>query len=387
MSAAPAVSVVVTTYNRAPALRLALESLRRQTFTDWEALVIGDGCTDGSGAIVESLDDPRFRWHNLPENSGSQAVPNNTGLAMARGRWVAYLGHDDLWFPWHLEDLVDAIEANDADFAHALVAYFSVNGLVGCWGAPASGTTYAEHNIPPSTWLHRRELAIEVGGWADPLTLDLWVDFHLSRRMALAGARFAFHPGLSVLKFPAPNFPGAYLNENPLPQAEMLRSMILDSEELEVGLLQESANFLARLQHHMAARGIAAMLAEGGSPESVQRFQDERRSQRQRSGLDRKDGGRAVAPPEIRSIALEEVLAGSPCNADQDDASTLWVRCAGATPETFVLLDGTPLASCVKSSDLVTAIVPGALTAEPGAKTLVLLNGGGSSHPVELLVR
>jgi hypothetical protein len=42
---------------------------------------------------------------------------------MARGRWVAYLGHDDLWFPWHLDSLVETIETESADFAHALTVY------------------------------------------------------------------------------------------------------------------------------------------------------------------------------------------------------------------------------------------------------------------------
>ena len=209
LSATPAVSVIIATYNRSPVLRLVLESVRHQTFTDWECLVIGDGCTDGSAAIVESLGDPRFRWHNLARHSGSQAAPDMLGLTLARGRWVAYLGHDDLWFPWHLSLLVETVETAGADFAHSLMVYFAETGFAGCWGAPPEGVSYAEMQVPPSCWLHRRELAAEVGGWADPDTISLYVDFHILRRMALSGATFAYQPRLSVLKFPTGLFPRA----------------------------------------------------------------------------------------------------------------------------------------------------------------------------------
>ena len=378
----PAVSIVIATFNRAPVLRLALESVRRQTFTDWEALVIGDGCTDDSAGVVESMGDPRYRWHNLPKNTGSQSEPNNTGLAMARGRRVAYLGHDDLWFPWHLQLLVETLDAEAADFGHALVAYFRETGLVGCWGAPADGTTYGEQSIPPSGWLHRRDLAAEVGGWADPLTVDLWIDFHLIRRMAQSGAKFAYQPRLSVLKFPAVQFTRVYRNEQVPPQAALLRLMVLHSEGLEVALLEELANRLGRLQHEMAAQRVTEMVAASGSAESLQRFQTARQSLREKKGLgDDRAEKRPVRPPTLTAISPDDVIAGTPFNVQPDGESGISVNCRGATPETFVLLDGTPLTSCVVSPELVTASVPQALYAQPGTRPLVLINRAGVSNP------
>ena len=377
----------MATYNRAPVLRLALETVRRQTFIDWEALVIGDGCTDGSGEIVAGMGDSRFRWHNLPHNSGSQAVPNNLGLELARGEWIAYLGHDDLWFPWHLRALVDAIEAQDADFAHALVALFGEAGLYACWGGLVPGTSYAEHSIAPSTWLYRRGLTAEVGGWADPATLDMPVDFHLSRRIALAGARFAYQPRLSVLKFPSTTFTKPYRNEDPLPQATYLREMMLDSAALERRVLQEIANYLARVAHGWALPITRAFLAGGGSPESVERYQAERRLGRERRGLDQSapvDAGRAA---EIRTLAPDVVTAGMPRCVTEDREMVLSVLCAGATPETFMLIDGMPLASTVISPALVRAALPSVISSHPGTKSVILLNRVGASAPAELVVR
>ena len=112
---APVVSVVIATYNRSGVLRYAIETALGQTLKNIEVLVIGDGCTDDSPEVVAAFQDSRLLWHNLPSNTGSQSVPNNTGIAMARGCYVAYLSHDDLWMPHHLEALVSTVERDQAD--------------------------------------------------------------------------------------------------------------------------------------------------------------------------------------------------------------------------------------------------------------------------------
>ena len=96
---APSVSVITATYNWSSVLRYAIQSVLWQSLQDFEMLIIGDGCTDDSAEVVASFHDERLLWHNLPHNSGSQSVPNNLGLEMARAPFVAYLGHDDLWSP------------------------------------------------------------------------------------------------------------------------------------------------------------------------------------------------------------------------------------------------------------------------------------------------
>ena len=106
----PIVTVIIPTYNSSGTLRLSLETVLQQDFTDYEIWVIGDNCSDDSEAVVMSFRDKRVQWINLSVNSGTPSVPRNEGLRRARGRFIAYLGHDDLWFPWHLSQLVDCIE-------------------------------------------------------------------------------------------------------------------------------------------------------------------------------------------------------------------------------------------------------------------------------------
>src|SRR5688572_8257735 len=75
----PSISVVIATYNRSRMLAYAIESVLRQTFTDWELIVVGDACTDDTAEVVARYvaADPRVRFVNLERNWGEQSAPNN----------------------------------------------------------------------------------------------------------------------------------------------------------------------------------------------------------------------------------------------------------------------------------------------------------------------
>jgi glycosyltransferase involved in cell wall biosynthesis len=197
----PLISVICATFNSAATLRCALRSVLNQDFSDFELLVIGDACSDDSEQVVLEKNDPRLHWLNLPRNSGSQAEPNNEGLRHARGTYVAFIGHDDLWMPWHLSRLVGHIKATGADLVHDLVANITPDGAEHAYGPPPTGLDYSRLYVPPTSWLHRRELVNEIGDWRDPDELGWNIDFDYSRRVALAGKNIAFEPSLGVLKF------------------------------------------------------------------------------------------------------------------------------------------------------------------------------------------
>lgn len=101
---APAVSVVIPTYNRADLLGRALDSVLGQTFADYEVLVIDDGSTDGTAAAAARYAerDRRVQYLRQPENRGVSAA-RNRGLCEARGEFVAFLDSDDEWMPDKLE--------------------------------------------------------------------------------------------------------------------------------------------------------------------------------------------------------------------------------------------------------------------------------------------
>lgn len=237
--AAPLVTVIIATYNSSALLRLTLGSLLDQDLVDFEACVVGDACSDDSAEVVVSFQDSRLHWINLPRNSGSQSAPNNEGLGRARGRYIAYLGHDDLWFPWHLSGLVNFIEGIQADLVHSLSAVIGPNGVDLTLGTPLIGMTYGNTYIPPSSWLHRRELIEACGRWADPLKIADNVDNEYLSRVYQAGKRIELCRQLSVLKFPSAWWK-TYAADAAHPQASYLASLRKDAEGTQRRILLES---------------------------------------------------------------------------------------------------------------------------------------------------
>ena len=118
----PTFSVIIPTYNRSSYLKLTLESVSRQTFTDYEIIVVDDGSTDDTPAYLSQLNE-RVTVIRQP-NSGPGAA-RNRGAENARGEYLAFLDSDDLWFPWTLETVAALIEKHErpAIVAAKLVAF------------------------------------------------------------------------------------------------------------------------------------------------------------------------------------------------------------------------------------------------------------------------
>ena len=159
----PRVSIVTATFNRSNILRYTIESVLAQTFSNWELIVVGDACTDDTEQVVASFGDPRIRFVNLPVNAGEQSVPNNDGVRLARGEYIAFVNHDDLWISNHLATCLDAI--GDADLVSTVTMAIDHDGTVHLTGVCASGEYEPETYVPASSWLLRRTLAESVGPW------------------------------------------------------------------------------------------------------------------------------------------------------------------------------------------------------------------------------
>jgi glycosyltransferase involved in cell wall biosynthesis len=99
------VSIITPNYNCAPYIAQAIESVRAQSFPDWELIIADDCSTDGSPGIAAGYaeKDRRIRLFGTPSHSGSPLQPRNLALQMARGRYIAFLDSDDLWLPGKLE--------------------------------------------------------------------------------------------------------------------------------------------------------------------------------------------------------------------------------------------------------------------------------------------
>lgn len=113
------VSVVMPTWNCARFIGKSIESVQRQSYRNWELLVVDDCSTDDTGDIVYSYSssDSRIAYKCLERNSGA-AVARNTALRLARGRWIAFLDSDDLWLPEKLERQLEFMVDNGYAFTY-----------------------------------------------------------------------------------------------------------------------------------------------------------------------------------------------------------------------------------------------------------------------------
>jgi glycosyltransferase involved in cell wall biosynthesis len=109
----PAVSVVLPTHNRAPLLGRAIRSVLRQSYGDFELVVVDDGSADETAEVVASFDDPRVRYVRLARNAGAGAA-RNVGIKAARGRFLAFQDSDDEWLPSKLAKQMAAFERGPA---------------------------------------------------------------------------------------------------------------------------------------------------------------------------------------------------------------------------------------------------------------------------------
>ncbi len=196
----PRVTVIIATYNWSSVLRYAIDSVLGQTMRDFELLVVGDGCTDGSEQVVAAIEDPRVKWINLPKNTGHQSGPNNRGLQEARGEFIAYLGHDDLWLSHHLQCTTDQLNETGADLAFSLPVQIRPGGEV---VSPIMPLIEYGFGGPPSCTVHRKTLTEKIGNWKDYHELKLAPETDLLRRAQKAGFGVVFVPRLTVIKFPA----------------------------------------------------------------------------------------------------------------------------------------------------------------------------------------
>jgi glycosyltransferase involved in cell wall biosynthesis len=224
----PFFSVVMAAYNRSNRIRPSIESVLQQSFGDFELLVVGDACNDDTEEVVKAFASPKIVWRNLKKNSGGQSAPNNEGIRHARGQWICYIGHDDVWRPDHLHQFRQVIEADPA-------AEFVVGGCI-YHGPPDSDTDYVtglfdtpdaafHHFFPPSSIAHRHDVCDRIGEWRAPRSIRAPVDCDFLLRAVHAGLRFASTGHISVHKFAAGHRYLSYLRPDCAEQIAMLRLM------------------------------------------------------------------------------------------------------------------------------------------------------------------
>jgi glycosyltransferase involved in cell wall biosynthesis len=184
----PFVSVVVPTHNRPEMLAETLASVRAQTFTDYEIIVVSNGEDPDTRARSKAAAvSSNARW--LALDGGNVSAARNLGVEQAKGEWIAFLDDDDVWLPAKLERQVEAARRTGADLiACDFVRFFPDGREELARLRPPAGWSctqaICQHKwgVYPSTAFIRRSVLLDVGGF-DP-GLRIWEDNDVWRRVS-----------------------------------------------------------------------------------------------------------------------------------------------------------------------------------------------------------
>lgn len=180
-------SILLPTHNRADVLPFAIESVLTQSFTDYELLICGDGCTDATEevALRYAQQDSRVKWLPYPKGPGLGYANRNLALREASGELIGFMAHDDLVTPDHLALLVAAFEDPGAHLVWSDAVWVSLEGEI----VPAVFTLEDRvmrqeflscrwNRIPACCFMHRRSAFERVGYWNETIArqgdLELW---------------------------------------------------------------------------------------------------------------------------------------------------------------------------------------------------------------------
>ena len=195
------VSVIVPTFNRAHYLLDCLNSVVRQTYRPIELIVVDDGSTDDTQAVVarwrEALTlDREFSivFSTLP--NGGANIARNHGLLASKGEFIQFLDSDDLLLPHKLTNAVRSIREQDADYAYCPVAFCDekLQPRPGSFGAALTGNdsdylTYLWQTMGP---VYRRNVIQTVGPWLESIFYA--DDWEYAARVKLQGWKGVFDP-------------------------------------------------------------------------------------------------------------------------------------------------------------------------------------------------
>jgi len=205
------VTVVMPVWNRADEIAVAIDSVRAQTLSDWELLVVDDGSTDHLESVMAGYEaDPRIRMIAVPHGGVGRA--RNAGIAQARGQYLAWLDSDDWFTPEHLRVTVAFLQRRGLRAGYSILELRAPD-------APAQyrtldgGREYLElaNHIGQTVLVHERSLVAEIGPYAEDLPRTVDYDFIL--RMA-ARTQLALAP-----------FVGCVVNHDPADRSRITRTL------------------------------------------------------------------------------------------------------------------------------------------------------------------
>lgn len=190
------VTIIIPAYNAGHLITHTLNSLIRQTYPIWKAIVVDDGSSDNTGDVVERIarSDERISLIRLEENYGAPSRPRNIGIERADGDWIAFLDADDIWHPQKLELQINAIVNSGARLCCTAMRDFTDEAQnsypVYSEPLPTSRVTFEDHRLKgriPSSSVLVESALIRRFPFEEKLTYKAVEDYHCWLRILYSG--------------------------------------------------------------------------------------------------------------------------------------------------------------------------------------------------------
>lgn len=192
------VSVIMPAYNASAYIAESIESVLEQTYINWELLVIDDGSTDDTAAIVTRFKEADTRIKYLYQQNGKQGKARNLGIKNSQGKYIAFLDADDKWTADKLAIQINTF-ATDKNIDLLFSQGYSLNGktvenfdaeIKAVWNNDDFDYFIAQNRIPTLSVLLKKDALLEVGGFTEKSEIQNVEDYHLWLKLLIANKLF-----------------------------------------------------------------------------------------------------------------------------------------------------------------------------------------------------
>lgn len=198
----PLVSIIIPAYKAENYIRYALESVKKQTYSNWELIVVEDAWPDLTEGIIyefsKSVESHRVVYIRHDVNHGLGAT-RNTAMKYVTGIYIALLDHDDMWEPEHLQKSIFALENTSADFTYSDVILIDENGIECGTLIPTMeelndfpASLYSRNFIVPSSSVFKRSSLENVGLFVEHRRYHGCEDYACWIKMIRSGSHFLY---------------------------------------------------------------------------------------------------------------------------------------------------------------------------------------------------
>lgn len=236
----PRISIIIPVYNRAHLISETLDSIIRQSYENWECIVVDDGSTDNTLEVVKEYENKDFRIKGFKRPQSYIKGANscrNFGFDKSRGDFIIWFDSDDLMHEDHLNFKIDAIAKNEADFIVAKTQNFKGSKMLEPYqyAIPHYGFKASDFILLKTHWytydvIVRREISAQIS-WNEHM--KSWQDYNYFCKMLLITEKGAFLDEILTFRRLHENSIQKILNQNSLKfNTELLENRVLTYNDI-----------------------------------------------------------------------------------------------------------------------------------------------------------